>query len=163
MFFFIIAYVYRMKLILSLLLTLAVGSLAGLATSGETGSDWYINLQKPSYQPPGWLFAPVWTTLYIMMGIAFYLVWKQPVSKDRNISIGIFIAQLAFNFLWSFIFFKWHLTDAAFAEIVVLWILIFVTIFRFAKHSKAAAWLLIPYIAWVSFAFILTFDIMRLN
>ena len=151
------------KLVLSLLLTLGAGAMAGFATSGETSSAWYLALEKPSYQPPGWLFSPVWTTLYILMGIAFYLVWKQPVSRQRNVSLGIFIVQLVLNFLWSFIFFKWHLTDLAFYEIVVLWLMILLTIFRFAKHSKAAAWLLVPYIAWVSFASILTYAIMHLN
>lgn len=151
------------KLIISLILTIGVGGLAGYATAGETSGEWFTTLHKPSYQPPNWLFAPVWTTLYVLMGIALYLVWKQPATRSRNIAIGFFMLQLAFNFLWSFIFFKWHMPDIAFAEIILLWITILVTIFRFSKFSKAAAWLLVPYIAWVSFASILNYDIMQMN
>lgn len=151
------------KLIISLLLTLGAGAIAGFATAGETSGEWYLSLEKPSYQPPAWLFSPVWTTLYILMGISLYLVWKKSASSDRNLSIGFFIAQLVLNFLWSFIFFKWHMTDLAFYEIIALWIMILLTILRFGRHSKTAAWLLVPYIAWVTFATILTFDIMRLN
>jgi len=152
-----------MKLILSLLLTLAVGTIAGFATAGETSGNWFITLNKPWFQPPNWLFGPVWTTLYIMMGIALFLVWKQAASKERNIAIGIFMVQLALNFLWSFIFFKWHMVDLALADIILLWMMILFTIFRFAKFSKVAAWLLVPYISWVSFATILNFAILRLN
>lgn len=151
------------KLLISLVVTLAVGALAGIATAGQTSGDWYINLEKPAYQPPAWLFSPVWTTLYVLMGVSLYLVWKQPASRERNISIGVFVAQLVLNFLWSFIFFKWHLLEMAVIEIVVLWVLILATIIRFGKQSRPAAWLLVPYIAWVSFAAVLTFDINRLN
>lgn len=152
-----------MKLILCLLLTVGGGSLVGLATAGESSGEWFLQLNKPAYQPPNWLFGPVWTTLYILMGIALFLVWKKPASSARNAAITLFMVQLAFNFLWSFLFFKWHMPGAAFADIIALWITLFITIVVCSRHSKTAAWLLVPYIAWVSFASILNFDIIRLN
>lgn len=151
------------KLIISLILTIGVGALAGFITAGETSGAWYINLAKPSYQPPSWLFSPVWTTLYILMGISFYYVWKKPLSRERNIALTVFLAQLLLNFLWSIFFFSLHSPFLALIDIVMMWIAILLTIFSFSKLSKTAAWLLVPYIMWVSFATILTWDIWRMN
>lgn len=151
------------KLIPSLLLTLGIGALAGYVTAGETSSEWYLQLKKPSFQPPGWVFSPVWTLLYILMGISLYLVWKKPLTRERNIAITIFLAQLLFNFLWSVFFFNWHAPGFALIDIVVLWFSILLTIFSFSRLSKTAAWLLVPYIAWVSFAAILNWSIWRMN
>ena len=151
------------KLIPSLLLTIGVGALAGFITAGESSSDWYVNLAKPSYQPPSWLFSPVWTLLYILMGISFYYVWKKPLSRERNIALTIFLAQLLLNFLWSILFFSLHSPSLALIDIVMMWLAILLTIFSFSRLSKAAAWLLVPYIMWVSFAMILNWDIWRMN
>ncbi|NTS43951.1 tryptophan-rich sensory protein [Flavisolibacter sp. BT320] len=152
-----------MKLLISIGVPVAVGAIAGFFTS--TGSNsWYQTIEKPSWQPPGWLFGPVWTTLYILMGIALYLVWKSSAPpKIKRIAITLWIIQLVFNFLWSFIFFTQHQIDWALAEILVLWFFILLTIIYFAKISKPAAWLLVPYISWVSFASMLTYTIYKLN
>lgn len=151
------------KLILSLLLTVGIGALAGYITAGESSGEWYTSLKKPSFQPPSWLFSPVWTTLYVLMGISFYLVWKQPLTRARNMAITLFLAQLLFNFMWSVLFFSWHSPGLALIDIVVLWISILLTILSFSKLSKTAAWLLVPYILWVSFATALNWEIWRMN
>ncbi|HEX2607508.1 MAG TPA: TspO/MBR family protein [Flavisolibacter sp.] len=151
------------KLVISLALPQLVGGTAALFTVTGVGS-WYRQIERPSWNPPGWVFGPVWTTLYVMMGIAFYLIWKsQAPDALKRRAMGLWIAQLIFNFLWSFLFFGQHLIGAAFAEIIILWLLILLTIFAFARISKTAAWLLVPYISWVSFAAILTYTILRLN
>jgi translocator protein len=95
------------KLILSLILPLSIGAFAGMFTS-EAIPGWYATLNRPSFNPPNWLFGPVWTTLYLLMGISFYLIWKQEKSKERNLAMLVFLVQLAFNFAWSFIFFYWY-------------------------------------------------------
>ena len=113
---------------------------------------WFTTVNKPSFNPPNWLFAPVWTALYIMMGIAFYLIWKSKAGlKTKSIAIVLYSWQLTFNFLWSFIFFFAHQPGWALVDIIVLWLLILLTIIWFGKISPAAAWLLVPYICWVSF------------
>ncbi|WP_227990904.1 TspO/MBR family protein [Flavisolibacter ginsenosidimutans] len=142
-------------------LPLSVGGIAALFT--QAGIDrWFTTIQKPAWQPPNWLFAPVWTVLYILMGIALYLVWKQNAPGKRG-AIILWSLQLVLNFLWSFIFFSQHRIALALVDIVVLWLLILLTIFSFAKFSKTAAWLLVPYISWVSFAATLNFAIYQLN
>ena len=151
------------KAVISLAIPQAVGITAALFT--ETGeSSWFQGLEKPSWNPPGWLFGPVWTTLYILMGIALYLVWKSDApARLKRPAITFWAVQMALNFLWSFLFFDMHLMDIAFYEIVVLWIFILLTIFAFARISKTAAWLLVPYISWVSFAAMLNYTIWQLN
>ena len=152
-----------MKLLISIGVPVAVGASAGFFTS--TGSNsWYQTIEKPSWQPPGWLFGPVWTTLYILMGIALYLVWKSSAPpKLKRMAITLWVIQLVFNFFWSFIFFNQHQIDWALAEILVLWFFILLTIIYFARISKLVAWLLVPYISWVSFASLLTYSIYELN
>jgi translocator protein len=150
------------KLILALVITLSVGGIAGYATANAIGG-WYATLVKPSFNPPNNIFAPVWTLLYIMMGIALYLIWKQPVSKKRNMALLFFGIQLFLNFWWSILFFNYHQLGWAFVEIIAMWVFIIVTIFAFAPLSKTAAWLLVPYVSWVSFASILNYAIWRLN
>lgn len=152
------------KLIVSIAVPVAVGVTSSLFTTPEI-NGWYKTINKPSWQPPNWLFGPVWTTLYIMMGIALYLIWNSnhiPARKKRH-AIIVWVVQLILNFFWSFIFFNQHQFGWALAEIILLWIFILLTIFAFAKISKAAAWLLVPYISWVSFATILTYTIYELN
>jgi translocator protein len=151
------------KLILAIAIPLAVGFISGFFTITGVGS-WYQTIQRPSWNPPGWIFGPVWTTLYVMMGIALYLIWKADTSRNlKNYAILLFALQLTLNFLWSFIFFNQHQPGWAFAEIVALWVLILFTIFAFAKINSLAAWLLVPYISWVSFAAILNYSIWKLN
>lgn len=151
-----------MKLFFSFLITFAVIIASGLATASSV-ETWYPILAKPSFNPPTWIYTPVWTLLYILMAISLYQVWKLPVSRERNIALFFFFLQLFLNFSWSFIFFYFHEIALAALDIVVLWALILVTIFAFARFSKIAAWLLVPYVAWVSFAAILNIAILRLN
>jgi benzodiazapine receptor len=150
------------KLLLSVVATVGLGSLGGLATVSEV-QGWYATLQKPSFNPPNWLFGPVWTLLYLLMGISFYLIWKQHVSAVRNQALLLFGMQFLLNFCWSFIFFRFHQTGWAFVEIIFMWIMIFSTILAFGKLSSTAAWLLVPYISWVSFASLLNGAIWYLN
>lgn len=150
------------KLITAVSLTVVLGAVGGLVTAPEIPT-WYAGLTKPSFNPPNWLFGPVWTTLYILMGISCYLVWKQQPSPERNKALSVFIIQFVLNFCWSFIFFGMHATGWALAEMILLWITILITIFSFARFSKTAAWLLVPYISWVSFAMLLNGAIWRLN
>ena len=152
-----------LKLITSIALPLTVGFTSSFFTITGIGS-WYQTIQKPSWNPPNWIFGPVWTTLYIMMGIALYLIWKSDAAiRVKNNAILLFAFQLVLNFFWAIIFFDQHQPGWAFLEIVFLWILILLTIFAFAKISYLSAWLLVPYIAWVSFAAILNYTIWRMN
>jgi translocator protein len=152
------------KLIIAIVIPLAVGGLSGFLTTSEI-PGWYQTIIKPSWNPPSWIFAPVWTTLYILMGIALYLVWKNENvdSRIKRAAIILFAVQLILNFFWSLIFFKQHQIGWAFAEIMTMWIFIVLTIFAFAKVNNIAAWLLVPYISWVSFASILNYTIWKLN
>ena len=151
------------KLVISIAIPVAIGATAGFFTVPGVES-WYQTIQKPSWNPPSWVFGPVWTTLYIMMGIALFLVWKSGANDSlKRTAIGFFAVQLVLNFFWSFIFFDQQQTGWALAEIIVMWFAILVTIFAFAKVSKTAAWLLVPYISWVSFATVLNYSIWRLN
>ena len=150
------------KLIVSVTCTVGLGSLGGLFTISEI-PVWYAGLQKPSFNPPNWLFGPVWTMLYLLMGIAFYLIWKQPASPVKSTALLLFIIQFVLNFCWSFIFFKQHAIGMALIEIVLMWGMFFLTILWFGKISSLAAWLLVPYISWVSFATLLNTAIWKLN
>lgn len=152
-----------MKLFISILLPLLVGAISGLFTAlGVKG--WYANAVKPSFNPPNWIFGPVWTILYIMMGIALFLVWKAAADKQlKRTAIVLYGVQLALNFCWSIIFFKMQEPGWAFAEILLMWLMILLTIIWFGKISSTAAWLLVPYICWVSFAAVLNYSIWQLN
>ncbi len=151
------------KFVISILIPLAVGAIAGYFTSSSV-DGWFATINKPSFNPPNWVFAPVWTMLYIMMGIAFFLVWKTDSAiMTRRSAIAAYIAQLILNFLWSFVFFYAHQPGWALVNIILLWLMILETIILFRKLSTAAAWLLIPYICWVSFATVLNFAIWKLN
>jgi len=151
------------KAIIAIAIPLIVAGTSGFFT--VTGVEsWYQTIQKPSWNPPNWIFGPVWTTLYVMMGIALFLVWKEDTSTElKKIAIGLFSVQLILNFFWSFIFFGQQQPGWALIEIVALWIFILLTIFAFAQVNKTAAWLLVPYISWVSFATILNYTIWQLN
>ena len=151
------------KAIIAIAIPLMVGATSGFFT--VTGVEsWYQTIQKPSWNPPGWIFGPVWTTLYVMMGIALFLVWKEDTSEElKKIAIALFAVQLTLNFFWSFIFFNQQQPGWALVEIIAMWIFILLTIFAFAQVNKTAAWLLVPYISWVSFATILNYTIWQLN
>jgi tryptophan-rich sensory protein len=151
-----------LKLIISLILPLAAGYIASAFTA-QSITGWYYLLQKPSFNPPNWLFAPVWTTLYIMMGISLYLVWKQSYKRNISFELNLFLFQLVLNILWTIIFFGLNEIFIAFLEILLLWVSIIICIIYFYRINKTAAYLMVPYIFWVSFASILTFSIWKLN
>jgi tryptophan-rich sensory protein len=139
------------KLIASVLLPLGVGGIAGMFTS-QAIPGWYATLNQPSFNPPNWVFGPVWTTLYIVMGISFFLIWKLEAGKKRNQAIGIFMVQLLLNFCWSFFFFYFQMIDVALIDILLLWITILFMLVRFYKIKPLAAYINIPYFLWVTFA-----------
>ncbi len=150
------------KLIFSLIIPLSVGAVAGMFTS-QSVPTWYASLNKPSFSPPNWVFGPVWTTLYILLGISFFLIWKENPSKQRNLAITVFAIQMLLNFAWSFIFFYFHLIGAALIEIILLWISIVAMIYLYYKIKPIAAFMNIPYLLWVSFASILNAGYYFLN
>ena len=125
---------------------------------------WYSSLQRPSFSPPNWIFGPVWLTLYTLMGISAYLVWKNG-WKNREVrnALYIFSIQLILNSIWSLLFFGLNDLFLALLEIIVLWIFIVASIFKFYKIDKKAAWLLVPYLLWVSFAMVLNYYFWVLN
>ena len=143
---------------------LVIGYLSGMVTR-ESITTWYPTLIKPVFNPPNWIFAPVWTSLYIMMGVAGGLVWNKLDGNETLVKKAFlfFIIQLALNALWSLIFFKLHNLLLASIEVVLLLLMIFETYTQFKKIDKIAGLLLIPYLAWVSFASILTISIWYLN
>jgi translocator protein len=152
-----------MKLIISLAACLGAGFIGSFFTAGAIPT-WYAALNKPAFNPPSWIFAPVWTTLYVMMGIAAYLVWRKGLSAPGvKLALTGFVIQLILNVVWSLIFFNWHSPGYAFIEIIALWLSIALTLVYFYQVSKPAAWLLVPYILWVSFASFLNYVIWRLN
>ncbi|HOX96040.1 MAG TPA: tryptophan-rich sensory protein [Candidatus Woesebacteria bacterium] len=150
------------KLAISISVPLLAGVLGSLFT-GPAVKTWYLVINRPSWNPPSWLFGPVWTTLFILMGIALYLVWSSKMSNKVRWALKMFSAQMVLNILWSVFFFGMGNFWLAFGEIIVLWMFILATIISFGKISKKAAWLLVPYILWVSFASYLNFTIASLN
>ena len=142
---------------------LAVGLAGSLATQ-EGLRVWYRTIERPDWNPPDWVFGPVWTTLYVMMGIA--LVQVVGAERDRvarQVGLGLFVVQLILNFGWSWIFFVNHDLFGALVEIIALWLAIAATAVAFAATRRSAGLLLVPYLAWVSFATVLTAAIWRLN
>lgn len=151
------------KILISVVTCLLIGYLSSFATT-EALKDWYPSLVKPSFNPPNWIFAPVWTTLYIMMGIAVALIWQAGWQKSEvQNAIMIFIAQLVLNGGWSMIFFGMHSIGGALFIIVALWILIAFCIKRFYTINRWASILMVPYLLWVTFATILNTSIYFLN
>ncbi len=149
--------------VVAVLLPLAIGGLGSLATFGAV-RDWYPTLVRPSFAPPSWVFGPVWTTLYVMMGVASWLAWRQGVAKPAvQAALTLYGIQLAFNLAWSWLFFGLRQPFVALIEIVVLLALIALTTLRFAVVSRPAAWLMLPYLAWVAFATVLNAGFWWLN
>jgi tryptophan-rich sensory protein len=156
-----------MKKFLSFVACIVIAFLAGGIGSFFTFEkipNWYASLNKPSFNPPNWIFGPVWTVLYFMQGTALFIVWNAKIdSKQKKIALIFFFVQLILNALWSIVFFGLEQPLAAFVLIVVLWVCILITIIKFYKISKIAGILLIPYILWTSFASVLNFFIYSLN
>lgn len=154
------------KILICVFICLILGGLSGLATVSEI-KNWYLNLNKPSFNPPNWLFGPAWSTLYAFMGIAFALIWDRLEKANIEIlssnAVRFFLIQFFLNLAWSSIFFSWHMVAFALIEMLILWVFILLTIIQFYKINKVAGILLIPYILWVSFATLLTASILYLN
>jgi tryptophan-rich sensory protein len=144
-----------------LLLTTAVGGLGAIAS--VDARDFYASLDQPAWAPPGAIFGPVWTLLYMAMAVAAWLVWRERGFARARGALGLFIVQLGANALWSWLFFAWHRGGWAFADILVLLALIVGTIIAFARIRKLAAALLVPYLAWVCFATALNYSVWQRN
>jgi tryptophan-rich sensory protein len=149
-------------LMISLAIPLLVGAVSGYFTS-QSIPAWYETLNKPWFNPPNWVFGPVWTSLYLMMGYASYRIYFSKINPVRRRALYLYAIQLLLNFLWSFFFFYFKNPGLALAEIILIWICINLCIVQFAKIDKLSAYLLLPYIAWVSFASILNGYIFYLN
>jgi len=156
-----------MKNIIKLLISIVICQVAGFIGSIFTTPNiptWYAMIKKPAFAPPNWIFAPVWTTLFLLMGIALYLVWRKGLNNlPVRTAFTIFILQLIVNILWSMMFFYFMFPLGGFVVIIALWLLILLTIIHFINISRVAGILLIPYLLWVSFASVLNFMLWRLN
>lgn len=150
------------KFLVSLALPLCSGAIAGIYTA-EAVPGWFETLNRPSFNPPNWIFGPVWTALYLIMGISLFLIWKQDSSKERSLAIFVFVLQLALNFCWSFIFFYFNMIGLALIEIILLWVCIMIMFVLFYKIKPMAAYINIPYLAWVTFATVLNAGYYLLN
>ncbi|HKO87250.1 MAG TPA: TspO/MBR family protein [Burkholderiales bacterium] len=144
-------------------LLLAFAAAAVGAIASVNAGSFYETLNRPAWAPPAWLFGPVWSALYLMMGVSAWLVWRARGFSGARPALLLFVIQLALNALWSWLFFAWHQGGLAFAEVLLLWALIVATAVAFSRISPFAAILLLPYLAWVSFASALCFTIWRLN
>ena len=152
-----------LKLILSIIICQAAG-LIGTIFTMDSIPTWYAALNKPTFNPPNWLFGPVWTVLYLMMGISLFIVWKEELkNKIVKSAFIIFMIQLFLNTIWSVVFFGMQSISGGLIIIVLLWIMILFTIIKFMKISRVAGILLIPYLLWVSFATFLNYSIFQLN
>lgn len=153
--------------IITFLICLAIPLLIGFIGSQftmESVKTWYLTINRPSFNPPNWVFAPVWTTLYVLMGIASFRVWQRRKTAEWfHWAVIIYFVQLIFNLMWSFIFFELHQIGFALVEIILLLLLIVINAFIFYRFDKLAAWLFLPYFLWVSFATYLTYSIFILN
>ena len=153
------------KQILGLLAWLAI-SFCAAGVGGLASADaatFYRELARPRWAPPGWLFAPVWSLLYLLMGIAAWLVWRERGFRNASFALSLFLVQLGANALWTWLFFVWHRGAFAFAEILVLWLSILGTIIAFWRVRPLAGVLLLPYLGWVTFASALTYSIWKRN
>lgn len=150
-------------LLVSVLIAQSAGIIGAIATASSV-REWYPTLEKPWFTPPNWLFGPAWVTLYTLMGIAAYLVWQQGWSQGVvKAALVLYGIQLVINAVWSPVFFGMRAPTAGLIVIAVLWVAIVVTMVWFARVSTAATWLMAPYLAWVTYAAALNFEIWRLN
>ena len=151
------------KFFVAVVVSQLAGAVGALFTVSSV-STWYTELTKPAFTPPGWIFGPVWTMLYLLMGVAAFLVWKEGWSRNGvRLALGLFLLQLALNALWSVIFFGRNFVVWAFIEIILLWLAILSTALSFRRISRTAFWLMLPYLLWVSFAGYLNISIWLLN
>ena len=162
------------RLLISLVLPLFAGFLGSIANTSSL-LTWYAGINKPFFSPPEWLFAPVWTILFILMGVAFFLIWdqgdegkkkdkaKKKMKNYHQSAMIFFFVQLVANVLWSYLFFFFQSPFLAFVEIIILLLTIVLTIYYFKGLNKTAGWLMMPYLFWVSFATVLNFAIWQLN
>ena len=156
----------KFSLILSFIISILIAQTTGFLGSIFTAPNiktWYAFLEKPFFSPPDWLFAPAWIILYTLMGIAAFLVWQKRHSKGVKLALWLYLIHLGFNALWSVIFFGFKNPGLAFFEILILWVLILIVTVKFFKIEKAAGFLFIPYLFWVTFAAILNFAVWQLN
>lgn len=149
------------------IIAIAISQSAGLIGAIFTNSavdGWYRTINKPSFNPPDFVFGPVWTTLYVLMGVASYLIWRKGIVRPEvRLALLLFAAQLVLNAWWSIVFFRFESIEGALIVIVALWSLIVATIWAFARVLPLAAWLLVPYLLWVSFAGYLNYSIWLIN
>ena len=151
------------KLIFSLVLPIAIGGFSSYLVRNEMDTLWFTTLAKPSFNPPSYLFGPVWIILYILMGISMFLIWNTPKTELRQKALTVFGIQLFFNFWWSILFFSIHTILVSVVDILLMWFLIIYMITLFKKIKPVAAYLQIPYLFWVTFATILNISIWYLN
>jgi translocator protein len=142
---------------------LAVTFAAGWFGSRYMPGDWYASLAKPSWNPPNAVFGPVWSVLYVLMGVAAWLVWRREGFSGAGPALFFFVVQLILNALWSYLFFGLHRPDIAFFDIVILWAVILVVVVLFWREAQSAGALMLPYLFWVSFAVCLNFAIWQMN
>jgi benzodiazapine receptor len=150
-----------MGLIAWLVVTFLAAAFGGFASA--SAPSFYKELIRPDWAPPGWLFGPVWSILYSMMAIAVWLVWRRAGWQKAKLALSLYLFQLVLNALWTWLFFVWHLGAIASLEILLLWLMIVITIHQFSRFDKLSAWLLAPYLLWVSFATALSFAMWQLN
>lgn len=151
------------RLIVSIAVCESAGAIGGIATASSVGT-WYAELEKPGFTPPSWVFSPVWITLYALMGIAAWLVWRKGLERhDVRVALIFFIIQLVLNMLWSLIFFGAQAPLLALIDLVLLWVTLLITTVLFWRISVLAGILLLPYAIWTSFAGVLNYRIWRLN
>jgi translocator protein len=151
------------KLIISIVIVFLAGAVGTVYTLKEI-TTWYVSLAKPSWTPPNWAFGPIWSTLYVLMGISLFLVWREGLDrKDVRIAILVFAVQLVLNVVWSLVFFATHNIFGGLVLVILLWISILVNIIVFYRISKPAGLILIPYLIWVSIASYLNYSVFLLN
>lgn len=154
--------IHWLKLVTSIIMCQLAGIIGSVFTAPNIPL-WYATLNKPAFNPPDWIFAPVWISLYLLMAISFYIVWIKNDIRNFGPLMSLFILQLVLNAFWTIIFFGLKSPFFAFIEIIILWIVILLCVISFYKISKTASVLLVPYILWVSFAAVLNFELWRLN
>ncbi len=151
------------KLSISIVVCQLMGFVGAFFTTPAI-NGWYQTINKPIFTPPNWLFAPVWTTLFLLMGVSFFLIWRgKSKNGEKKVAVIVFGIQFLFNILWSIVFFSLHSLLGGLIEIFVLWLMIWLTIITFCRVSRLAAYLLIPYVVWVTVAMILNFSIWLIN
>jgi len=148
---------------LAVWLAISFGTATIAALASAQAGDFYQQLSRPGWAPPGWLFGPAWTLLYLLMGIAAWLVWSERGFRGARTALALFMVQLGVNALWSWLFFEWHRGALAFADILLLWVLIACTIVAFWRARPLAGALLLPYLAWVTFASALAYAVWQRN